>query len=440
MNISTATIIGTKHGKSVTYGIKLSRILCRTRYQLLIGVVTGIIIPNFILYGLPSNLGVWWNTYSPNIISSFIAILLGFLIFRKMSFLPGFSAISNVFPAFAISYGFIASIYFGLRLDLGRNLFLLSFLLLCISQITAIFLLSKLHKPIIGVIPGGRSSWLLEAKNINWVVLKDIESAQTNPDLAIAVDLLSDELSPEWETYLAEEVLGGRKIYNAKQLAESIMGRVQSRKLSENYDGHLTPDAIYVPLKRYADIVTAIFALIILSPLLLIISLLIRLDSKGPSLFVQERIGYQGKPFNMIKFRSMRVLEESSATRQSDMTKSHDNRITNIGQFIRKTRMDELPQLVNIIKGEMSWIGPRPETRRLSEWYAEEIPYYRYRHILRPGISGWAQIRQGHVTDLNDVQNKLEYDLYYIRHFSIWLDITIALQTIRVILTRNGAK
>jgi len=440
MSISTAKTIGTKHGKSVPFGIKLSRILCRTRYQLLIGVMTGVIIPNFILYGLPPDLDIWWNTYSPNIISSLIAILIGFLIFRKMSFLPGFSATSNVFPAFAISYGLIASIYFGLRLDLGRNLFLLSFLLLCLSQIMTMFLLSKLHKPIIGVIPCGSSNRLLEANNIDWVVLKDITSAQNSEHLAIAVDLRSDELSSEWETYLAEEVLRGRKIYNAKQLAESIMGRVQGRKLSENYDGHLTPDPIYEALKRYIDIFAAIIALIVLSPLLLIVASMIRLDSKGPSLFVQERIGYRGKPFNMIKFRSMRMSKAYSRTLQNDMTQLHDERITTIGRFIRKTRIDELPQLINIIRGEMSWIGPRPETRRLSEWYAEEIPYYRYRHILRPGISGWAQIRQGHVTDLNDVKNKLEFDLYYIKHFSIWLDITIVLQTVRIVLTGSGAK
>lgn len=440
MNNSIAKTIGTKHGKSVTFGIKLSRILCRTRYQLLIGVVTGVVIPNFILYGLPPDLGIWWNTYSPNIISSLIAILLGFLIFRKMSFLPGFSATSNVFPAFAISYGLIASIYFGLRLELGRNLFLLSFLLLCLSQIATMFLLSKLHKPVIGVIPCGSSSRLFEAKNIDWVVLKDIASAQNSQHLAIAVDLRSDELSSEWETYLADEVLGGRKIYNAKQLAESILGRVQSRKLSENYDGHLTPDPIYEALKRYIDIFVAIIALIVFSPLLLMVALMIRLDSKGPSLFVQERIGYRGKPFNMIKFRSMRQEEDIAVTRQSDMTQSNDDRITTVGRFIRKTRLDELPQLVNIIRGEMSWIGPRPETRRLSEWYANEIPYYRYRHILCPGISGWAQIRQGHVTDINDVKNKVEYDLYYIKHFSIWLDITIALQTVRIVLTGSGAK
>ena len=302
------------------------------------------------------------------------------------------------------------------------------------------FLLSKLHKPIIGIIPGGRSNWLFEAKNIDWVIFKDVTSAQNNPNLAIAADLRADNLSPEWESYLAKEVLKGRRIYNAKQLAESIMGRVQSRKLSENYDGHPTPDTVYEPAKLYCDVIAAIVALIFLCPLLILIAIMIKLEAQGPILFIQERIGYRGKPFKMIKFRSMKILQEDAGNLQTDITLLNDDRITKVGRFIRKTRIDELPQLINIIKGEMSWIGPRPETCKLSEWYAEEIPYYSYRHILRPGITGWAQVQQGHVTDIDAVTRKLEFDLYYIKHFSIWLDITIALHTVRIVLTGNGAK
>ena len=151
-------------------------------------------------------------------------------------------------------------------------------------------------------------------------------------------------------------------------------------------------------------------------------------------------MGFRGKTFTVYKFRSMRVQDESERDLHSDKTLSDDDRITRIGRFIRKTRIDELPQVFNILKGDMSWIGPRPETLRLSKWYEEEIPFYRYRHIVRPGISGWAQVKQGHVTEVDDIRLKLEYDMYYVKHFSLWLDLLIAVKTVSVVFTGNGAK
>ena len=153
-------------------------------------------------------------------------------------------------------------------------------------------------------------------------------------------------------------------------------------------------------------------------------------------------MGYGGKPFTLYKFRSMRVAPTSAAAGdvQKDMTESDDDRITRIGKLIRRTRIDELPQLLNILLGQMSWIGPRPETLALSAWYEDKIPFYRYRHILRPGITGWAQVKQGHVTSVDDVKEKLEYDFYYVRNFSVWLDILIVMQTVRVIFRGHGAK
>jgi lipopolysaccharide/colanic/teichoic acid biosynthesis glycosyltransferase len=175
----------------------------------------------------------------------------------------------------------------------------------------------------------------------------------------------------------------------------------------------------------------------------LIVAIAIRIDSKGPAIFCQQRMGFRGKPFMVYKFRSMSVAAPGNNDLPPgvlDSTRAGDQRITRVGRFIRKTRIDELPQLFNVLKGEMSWIGPRPETLNLSEWYETEIPFYRYRHIVRPGITGWAQIKQGHVTSVDDVREKLEYDFYYVRNFSIWLDILIVIQTVRVILTGHGSK
>jgi len=130
----------------------------------------------------------------------------------------------------------------------------------------------------------------------------------------------------------------------------------------------------------------------------------------------------------------------SKDQRDSAMTKEGDNRITSIGHFLRHSRIDELPQLVNVLKGEMSWIGPRPEAMILSRWYEQEIPFYRYRHIVRPGITGWAQVSQGHVVEVTDVTSKLYYDFYYIKNYSLWIDILIVIRTIRTMMTGFGAK
>jgi lipopolysaccharide/colanic/teichoic acid biosynthesis glycosyltransferase len=130
----------------------------------------------------------------------------------------------------------------------------------------------------------------------------------------------------------------------------------------------------------------------------------------------------------------------SLAARDKAITREGDPRITRIGRVLRRSRLDELPQLINILRGERSWIGPRPEAVVLSRWYDAELAFYPYRHIVRPGITGWAQVNQGHVADVDEVHEKLHYDFYYIKNFSPWLDLVIVMRTIRIMLTGFGAK
>ena len=122
------------------------------------------------------------------------------------------------------------------------------------------------------------------------------------------------------------------------------------------------------------------------------------------------------------------------------MTRDGDDRITRVGRFLRRTRLDELPQVWNVLIGDMSWIGPRPEALALAQWFEEEVPFYSYRHIVRPGITGWAQVNQGHVTELEATRSKLRFDFYYVKNLSLWLDILIALKTLRVIVQGVGAR
>jgi lipopolysaccharide/colanic/teichoic acid biosynthesis glycosyltransferase len=136
----------------------------------------------------------------------------------------------------------------------------------------------------------------------------------------------------------------------------------------------------------------------------------------------------------------MQVAGTVDDHRRAAMTGAGDARITRVGGFLRRARIDEMPQVWNILKGEMSWIGPRPEAEVLSAWYTGDIPFYRYRHVVRPGISGWAQVNQGHVAEVDDIHLKLQYDFFYIKYFSPWLDVLILFRTIRTMLTGFGSK
>jgi lipopolysaccharide/colanic/teichoic acid biosynthesis glycosyltransferase len=210
--------------------------------------------------------------------------------------------------------------------------------------------------------------------------------------------------------------------------------------LSENNLGSLIPGIVYAKVKRLGDLTLAAVAIPLLAPFMLLVVLAIRVTSRGPILFVQERMGYQGQPFRMYKLRTMKAGEVADDPRLAAITRDEDERVTRVGKYLRRYRIDELPQVFNIFKGEMSWIGPRPEAVPLSLWYESELPFYRYRHIVRPGITGWAQVRQGHVADVGDVLWKLQYDFYYIKNFSFWLDLLILARTIRTILSGFGAR
>ena len=249
--------------------------------------------------------------------------------------------------------------------------------------------------------------------------------------------------SENYERLFAKAALAGVPVYHFREIAEMQSGQVKISHLSENELGSLIPNVSYTSVKRLIDILAALLLIPLCIPIFAILALLIKLDSPGSAFFIQERMGFRGNTFRMIKFRTMRERIKTHGEieqREDAMTKGEDDRITRIGRFLRKVRIDELPQVFNVLRGDMSFIGPRPEACSLSEWYDAELPFYSYRHIVRPGISGWAQVNQGHVTDVADVLAKLRFDFYYIKNISLWLDLLIALKTLRVIGTGLGAR
>lgn len=191
-------------------------------------------------------------------------------------------------------------------------------------------------------------------------------------------------------------------------------------------------------LKRAFDIFVSILLLILASPIMVVAAILVRLSSPGPILYRQERTGKLGRPFEILKFRSMRQDAEKDGKPQ--WAKEKDPRVTWFGAFIRKVRIDELPQIFNVLRGEMSFIGPRPERPFFVDQLNQKVPYYNERHRVKPGISGWAQLKFPYGASEDDARGKLQYDLYYVKNYSVFLDALILLQTVRVVVFRVGAR
>lgn len=196
--------------------------------------------------------------------------------------------------------------------------------------------------------------------------------------------------------------------------------------------GHLRTAA-----KRSFDIVCSLLLLTLAAPLMLLTALLIWLDSPGPVIYRQERVGLRGRTFLCLKFRSMRTDAEKDGVAR--WASKNDSRVTRVGAFIRKCRIDELPQLFSVLKGEMSLVGPRPERPSFVEQLQKEIPFYDIRHSVKPGVTGWAQVRYSYGASVEDARRKHEYDLYYVKNNSLFLDLLILVETVSVVLFREGA-
>ena len=234
--------------------------------------------------------------------------------------------------------------------------------------------------------------------------------------------------------------LKGIPVDDGVAFTEQLAGKLSVENLHPSFlifsDG-FKRSAILKQVKRGFDILASAVALTLLFPLNLLVALAIKLDSAGPILYRQERVGEDGKIFNLLKFRSMCVDAEENGP---VWAKVNDQRITRVGRLIRKLRLDEIPQMLNVLKGEMSFVGPRPERPFFVEILKNEIPFYSERHVIKPGITGWAQIWYRYGASKEDALQKLKYDLYYIKHMSMVLDLTIIFDTVKIVLLGKGAR
>jgi len=235
--------------------------------------------------------------------------------------------------------------------------------------------------------------------------------------------------------------LRGVEIVEEPKVHEEIAGKIPIEDLRPSWlifsDGfHNTPWRNFT--KRTFDVVVAAFGLLLAAPLLPLVALAIRLESRGPVLYRQRRVGQGGSEFTVFKFRSMRIDAESQGAPQ--WAKERDPRVTRVGRILRKTRLDELPQLWNVLEGTMSFVGPRPERPFFVAELRKRIPFYDQRHAVKPGLTGWAQVRFRYGSDEADAVEKLRYDMFYVKHHSIVFDLRILLDTVRVVLHGGKAR
>lgn len=203
------------------------------------------------------------------------------------------------------------------------------------------------------------------------------------------------------------------------------------------FDASFTPSNFTLALKRANDVLLSLFALLLVSPILLVVALLIRIDSSGPALYRQKRVGLRGQLFTIYKFRSMRLQKPGEPMR---LTSHNDDRVTRVGRFIRLHRIDELPQFLNVLLGDMSLVGPRPEVESSVSELRQTLPFYDQRHAIRPGITSLGQVRFGAATTLDEARERLKYDLYYQKNMSLAFDLSILIDTVKVVLLKIGAR
>ena len=269
------------------------------------------------------------------------------------------------------------------------------------------------------------------------IVLKMCAVSKIDIIVDFGEDLLKDSKLVD---ILLQYKLNGLQFYNYLEFYEMYENKLPVSHLSskwflENSGFEIYYNNFNLRAKRLLDLIFAIIIGICTLPLMIMAAIIVKLESKGPIFFVQERIGEGNKKFNIIKFRSMTTDAEKNGPQWAS---KNDNRVTRWGKIMRATRIDELPQLWNVLRGEMSFVGPRPEREYFIQQLEKEIPYYNLRHTVKPGLTGWAQVMYPYGASVEDAYRKLQYDLYYIKHHDIIFDIKVLLKTITIVIFGKG--
>lgn len=397
------------------------------------GLVCAVTLASLLSWGWPAQMYVWDQV--PLGLASVGAYLASIYVAQKVSRFgaPG----SDIF--FGVMSMFLVYSVFSLVLLFSRVYYSRTFLLTMLFVTVGWFIAERLTRqvrtqPLIAYMPGQISPEMEAETTVRWLKLESPGLGDLEPD-AVVVDFDAEDAG--WQHLIAECALRDIPAISASQMYEWLFCRVTLDELSHGQGREFHVHGLYAPIKRALDVVLTVMLLPLVLPLMALVAVVIRLDSEGPIFFVQERIGQKGRKFKMYKFRSMYTHPEAVGAR---FARLGDDRVTRVGRFLRRNRIDELPQLWNVLKGEMSLIGPRPEQVVFVEKFDRLIPFYSYRHLVKPGLTGLAQVSQGYVACVATTRQKLEYDLYYAKHSSPWVDLLILLRTFKVILTGFGAR
>jgi exopolysaccharide biosynthesis polyprenyl glycosylphosphotransferase len=266
--------------------------------------------------------------------------------------------------------------------------------------------------------------------------LRDI-LAETRPNRIVVA--LSERRARLPVRQLLEARVNGSLVEDGVDIYERLSGKIAIESLTPSnliFSIDFRKSRLDLAAGRATSLAFAVVGLIVLAPLFALIALAIKLESKGPMFFIQDRLGLHAKPFRLVKFRTMRVVDAP----KSEWVLDNSDRITRVGKWLRTFRLDELPQFLNVIRGDMNLVGPRPHPVSNTELFGEGIPYYSLRSAVRPGITGWAQIRLGYANNLEEETEKMRYDLYYIKHLSFWLDVRILFDTVKTVLFGQGSQ
>lgn len=418
--------------ETVTGGHSL---ILRERTQFAGAVALGVVAPFLARYGFDPVARFWAQPETPLLVLMGIAGSHVFL--KKFSRYPSQDPFSTVFPAVTVAFFAILVLITMGHLDYSRSLLFTGYLTTLLWYGGIALFRDRRLRPRLAVVPAGTGRNVLHLGRADWRALKEPPVTIIPKALDGVVVDLSVDLEPRWEAFIVDCAAQGIPIYDSTRTREFMTGEVDLVRAGDIGIDALHPQRSYIYVKSVIDFIAALIALPVVLPVIAVTSLFIKLDSRGPAFFVQKRMGYRGQIFDCYKLRSMRVDAHLAGP---SFTALDDPRVTRIGRVVRKYRLDELPQIFNILKGDMSWIGPRPEALDLALEYGRGISYYAFRHSVKPGITGWAAIRQGNVAQVEEATRKLRNDFFYIKNISLSLDVFISVKTLWIVLTGFGAR
>lgn len=400
---------------------------------------------NIILAEAAHHAGLVTYVFTRTLAWSVAPYLLAFALLQRALHLPAMEGNSLVGVAVTLPFASLLFVFAAFHIDYSRGALLLGFLTTFawtwlgyrrhVSNYVPVFGYTEAATmdQLQGILSAPSAEAGLQPRLPRFERIDSLEAAAHCDGLMLDRNATAD---PARTRMLAKLKLSHVRMYSVDKIGEMLTGRVGLTHIDDNFLDDYASHYLYGYVKRALDLAAVLCLAPLAVPLALGTALAVRLDSSGPVLFRQVRAGIYGKPFTMFKFRSMSFDADSPA----QFAALQDPRVTRVGRVIRKYRLDEIPQLWNVLCGHMSLIGPRPEQVPMVEQFSDTIPYYPYRHLVRPGLSGWAQVQQGYVGSHEETITKLSYDLYYVKHCSFALDLLIAVKTLRTMMTGYGAR